>query len=68
MPGKTVLSFPERKRPKKSEVQILECDATKLNRVTEEARILEDKPGWEPQVPLEEGLKRTKDWYDARAT
>lgn len=67
VPGATILSFPEHKRPETSEVQMLECDATKLNRATEDkGGILETTPGWKPQVSLEDGLKKTKDWYDSR--
>ncbi len=39
----------ERVRPAKSEVDLLLCDATKAR----------EKLGWEPQIPLEEGIRRT---------
>jgi dTDP-glucose 4,6-dehydratase len=42
----------QRLRPHKSEVSRLLSDSTKAKRLA----------GWEPQVPLEEGLRRTVDW------
>lgn len=41
-----------RVRPVESEVEELVCDASALRALT----------GWEPQVPLREGLARTVDW------
>jgi NAD dependent epimerase/dehydratase len=40
-------------RPEKSEVQRLWCDNTKINSLT----------GFEPKVSIEEGLKKTADWF-----
>ena len=42
----------ERKRPEKSEVGRLICDATRIKGIT----------GWEPRVVLVEGLARTAQW------
>jgi nucleoside-diphosphate-sugar epimerase len=44
---------PKRIRPGKSEVQRLWCDNTKINSLT----------GFIPQVGIEEGLKRTAEWF-----
>lgn len=44
-----IVSVPERQRPAKSEVGRLVCDASKARRLL----------GWAPQVPLDEGLRRT---------
>lgn len=48
-----VVQDPERLRPEKSEVRQLICDATKLHAAT----------GWAPDVPLEEGLRLTIEWF-----
>jgi dTDP-glucose 4,6-dehydratase len=42
----------QRLRPEKSEVSRLLSDSTKAKRLA----------GWEPQVPLEDGLRKTVDW------
>jgi len=47
----------ERKRPKESEVERLLCDNHLIKELT----------GWEPQVSLEEGLRRTIDWFRCEA-
>ncbi len=47
-----VVTDEERVRPPRSEVQQLIADATKAETLL----------GWKPQVPLEEGLKRTVQW------
>lgn len=44
-----IVSVAERRRPLKSEVELLLCDASKAKRVI----------GWQPRVPLNEGLRRT---------
>ncbi len=44
---------PSRIRPAKSEVRLLLCSAEKLRART----------GWSPQVDIEEGLRRTIDWF-----
>ncbi len=43
----------QRIRPQGSEVHRLWCDNTKIHSLT----------GFEPRVPLREGLKRTIDWF-----
>ena len=43
----------ERTRPKESEVERLLCDN----------RLIKDLTGWEPTVSLEEGLRRTIEWF-----
>jgi NAD dependent epimerase/dehydratase len=48
----TVATDPARLRPAGSEVERLLCDNTRAR----------EWAGWEPQVPLEEGLRRTSDW------
>jgi nucleoside-diphosphate-sugar epimerase len=47
-----VVTDPSRVRPGGSEVERLLCDNTRAR----------EWCGWEPQVPLEEGLQRTSDW------
>lgn len=47
-----VVIDPSRLRPEKSEVQ----------RLISDNRLALEKLGWAPQVPLEEGLRRTYDW------
>jgi NAD dependent epimerase/dehydratase len=47
-----ILSDDVRKRPEKGEVERLMCDNRKARRLLR----------WEPQVPLEEGLRKTIDW------
>ena len=49
----TFVIDPQRIRPEKSEVERLWCDNTKLIELTE----------FEPRVKIEEGLKRTVDWF-----
>ncbi len=44
-----IVSVAERQRPRKSEVGLLVCDASKARRLL----------GWAPQVSLDEGLRRT---------
>ena len=44
--------------PRKGEVQRIYLDASRARAVL----------GWEPQVPFEEGLKRTLEWYQAERT
>ncbi|MBW3547878.1 MAG: SDR family NAD(P)-dependent oxidoreductase [Actinobacteria bacterium] len=48
----TVSTDPARLRPTGSEVERLLCDNTRAR----------DWAGWVPEVPLEEGLRRTSDW------
>jgi NAD dependent epimerase/dehydratase len=48
----TVVSEQSRIRPDASEVERLLCDNTRAR----------EWCGWEPEVPLEEGLQRTSDW------
>jgi NAD dependent epimerase/dehydratase len=43
----------ERLRPEKSEVFRLWCDNTKINKLT----------GFKPEITIQEGLKRTIDWF-----
>ena len=50
-----VVEDPERLRPSGSEVERLLCDNRRAREWT----------GWEPQVSLEEGLRRTAQWVDA---
>ena len=50
-----VVQDPERMRPAGSEVDRLLCDNSRAR----------EWMGWEPQVPLEEGLRRTAEWVDA---
>ena len=52
--GRTVevVSDVDRLRPKASEVERLLCDNTRVREWT----------GWRPEVPLEEGLRRTAEW------
>jgi len=50
-----IVSTAERQRPAKSEVELLVCNAAKARRLL----------GWTPQVPLEEGLRRTADYLRA---
>ena len=50
-PARVVVD-PERVRPAGSEVDRLLCDNTRAR----------EWAGWSPQVPLEEGLRRTSDW------
>jgi NAD dependent epimerase/dehydratase len=47
-----VVVDPDRVRPAGSEVDRLLCDGTRAR----------EWAGWTPQVPLEEGLRRTSDW------
>jgi NAD dependent epimerase/dehydratase len=47
-----VIADESRVRPDNSEVERLLCDNTRAR----------EWCGWEPQVPLEEGLRRTSDW------
>jgi len=50
-----IVSAAERQRPAKSEVELLVCNAAKAQSLL----------GWTPQVPLEEGLRRTADYLRA---
>ncbi len=50
-----IVSTAERQRPGKSEVELLICNAAKAQRLL----------GWTPQVPLEEGLRRTAEYVRA---
>jgi NAD dependent epimerase/dehydratase len=43
-----------RRRPERSEVELLVCDATKAR----------ERLGWKPDVPLDEGLKRTAQYIE----
>jgi UDP-glucose 4-epimerase len=54
--SKRVITDPARLRPEQSEVQVLQCDASKLRHAT----------GWRPKVSLEEGLALTREWHDKR--
>ena len=47
-----VIEDDDRKRPEKSEVQRLVADST----------LARERFGWEPQVSLEDGLRRTIAW------
>jgi NAD dependent epimerase/dehydratase len=47
----------ERRRPEKSEVGLLLCDATQARQ----------KLGWKPEISLDEGLRRTAEYVRARA-
>jgi NAD dependent epimerase/dehydratase len=49
---KPLVTEESRLRPEKSEVQRLLCDNSRAREWT----------GWQPEVPLEEGLKRTAEW------
>lgn len=48
-----IVTDDERKRPADSEVERLLCDN----------RLMKSLTGWEPTVSLEEGLRRTIDWF-----
>lgn len=48
-----IVTDDERKRPADSEVERLLCDN----------RLMKSLTGWEPSVSLEEGLRRTIDWF-----
>jgi dTDP-glucose 4,6-dehydratase len=50
-----IVTDPARIRPSKSEVGLLLADTRKAERLL----------GWKPEVPLEEGLKRTVEWIAA---
>jgi NAD dependent epimerase/dehydratase len=52
-PDAQVVSDVARIRPKESEVERLLCDNTLMNQLT----------GWKPQFTLEEGLKKTIEWF-----
>lgn len=45
----------DERRLRRYEIDEFRCDASKLGSAT----------GWRPAVPLEEGLRRTIDWYEA---
>ena len=47
-----IVTQEKRRRPEKSEVELLLCDASKANSLLE----------WSPQVSLDEGLRRTADY------
>jgi len=53
-----VLKDDQRIRPEKSEVERLVCDNSKARKLV----------GWEPHVSLEEGLRRTIDWFESHAS
>ena len=48
----SIVTDEARLRPPGSEVERLLCDSTRIREWT----------GWQPEVPLEEGLRRTSDW------
>jgi len=48
-----VISDPERIRPAKSEVERLMADNSKAKEIL----------GWEPKVSLDEGLRKSVDWF-----
>lgn len=50
-----IVTDPARIRPEKSEVGLLLADTRKAERLL----------GWKPEVPLEEGLRRTVEWIGA---
>jgi NAD dependent epimerase/dehydratase len=50
-----IVTDPARIRPEKSEVGLLLADTSKAERLL----------GWKPEVPLEEGLRRTVEWIAA---
>jgi NAD dependent epimerase/dehydratase len=52
-PGTPVASEAARVRPEKSEVERLVCDR----------RLIGELTGWAPEVPLDEGLRRTVEWF-----
>jgi NAD dependent epimerase/dehydratase len=52
-PGTPVVSTDERKRPEASEVERLVCDDKLVRELT----------GWSPEVGLDEGLARTVEWF-----
>ena len=54
---KPVVQEQHRKRPGKSEVMVLQADASKLKMAS----------GWVPSVSLEDGLKKTAAWWTGRA-
>jgi nucleoside-diphosphate-sugar epimerase len=49
----SLVTDPARIRPEASEVQRLQCDNTKLRVAS----------GFAPSISLEEGLRRTRDWF-----
>ncbi|MDY6987477.1 MAG: SDR family NAD(P)-dependent oxidoreductase [Thermodesulfobacteriota bacterium] len=51
-----ILKDERRVRPDKSEVERLVCDNSKAKKLL----------GWEPRVSLEEGLRRTIDWFRSK--
>ncbi len=53
---KPIIEEEGRKRPQNSEVMALMADASRLTTAS----------GWEPEVALEEGLKRTVEWWRGR--
>lgn len=52
-PAAKIISEEQRKRPDKSEVEKLLCDNSLIKSLT----------GWEPEIPLREGLIRTIEWF-----
>ena len=53
----TIRSDQKRIRPEKSEVDRLQCDSSKMQRLTK----------WRPRVGLREGLNRTIEWMKSNA-
>jgi len=52
-PGARIVADEQRLRPAKSEVERLLADASLMTELT----------GWRPQVSLEDGLRRTVEWF-----
>lgn len=54
-PGSQILSEDDRTRPKNSEVERLLCDNALIHELT----------GWKPAVSLDEGIRRTIEWFQS---